>query len=57
MTFVDGLLGALSEKKRRIVAGWSIMLTCIGAFLLSYSASSLNFPGLDLSLTIVYLVH
>ncbi|CAN7026457.1 unnamed protein product [Brassica oleracea var. botrytis] len=35
----------LSEKKRRIVAGWSIMLTCIGAFLLSYSASSLNFPG------------
>ncbi|XP_033135335.1 cationic amino acid transporter 2, vacuolar isoform X2 [Brassica rapa] len=36
---------ALSEKKRRIVAGWSIMLTCIGAFLLSYSASSLNFPG------------
>ena len=25
------------------------MLTCIGAFLLSYSASSLNFPGLVLT--------
>ncbi|KAJ0265639.1 hypothetical protein HA466_0018890 [Hirschfeldia incana] len=35
----------LSEEKRRKVAGWSIMFTCIGAFLLSYSASSLNFPG------------
>ncbi|KAF8049092.1 hypothetical protein N665_2295s0002 [Sinapis alba] len=35
----------LSEENRRKVAGWSIMFTCIGAFLLSYSASSLNFPG------------
>uniref|UniRef100_A0A1J3K7T1 Cationic amino acid transporter 2, vacuolar n=1 Tax=Noccaea caerulescens TaxID=107243 RepID=A0A1J3K7T1_NOCCA len=36
----------LSEENRRIVAGWSIMFTCIGAFLLSYAASSLSFPGL-----------
>ncbi|CAH2048386.1 unnamed protein product, partial [Thlaspi arvense] len=36
----------ISEEKRRTVAGWSIMCTCIGAFLLSYVASSLNFPGL-----------
>ncbi|CAF2039343.1 BnaA09g53040D [Brassica napus] len=35
----------LSEEKRRKVGGWSIMFTCIGAFLLSYSASSINFPG------------
>ncbi|CAG7861079.1 hypothetical protein IGI04_034215 [Brassica rapa subsp. trilocularis] len=35
----------LSEENRRKVGGWSIMFTCIGAFLLSYSASSLNFPG------------
>ncbi|KAL1214500.1 Cationic amino acid transporter 2, vacuolar [Cardamine amara subsp. amara] len=37
---------ALSEENRRMVAGWSIMFTCIGAFILSYSASSLSFPGL-----------
>nr|AAN17434.1 Unknown protein [Arabidopsis thaliana] len=36
----------LSEETRRIVAGWSIMFTCVGAFLLSYAASSLSFPGL-----------
>ncbi|CAE5960499.1 unnamed protein product [Arabidopsis arenosa] len=36
----------LSEENRRIVAGWSIMFTCIGAFLLSYAASTLSFPGL-----------
>ncbi|CAH8384843.1 unnamed protein product [Eruca vesicaria subsp. sativa] len=35
----------LSEENRRKVAGWSIMFTCIGAFLLSYSASSISFPG------------
>ncbi|CAN7090613.1 unnamed protein product [Brassica rapa subsp. narinosa] len=35
----------LSEENRRKVGGWSIMFTCIGAFLLSYSASSINFPG------------
>lgn len=28
----------LSEETRRIVAGWSIMFTCVGAFLLSYAA-------------------
>ncbi|XP_010550573.1 PREDICTED: cationic amino acid transporter 2, vacuolar-like [Tarenaya hassleriana] len=37
---------ALSEENRRKVAGWSIMFTVIGAFLLSYAASSLSFPGL-----------
>ncbi|KAF8084325.1 hypothetical protein N665_0723s0008 [Sinapis alba] len=35
----------LSEENRRKVAGCSIMFTCIGAFLLSYAASSLSFPG------------
>ncbi|CAN8241715.1 unnamed protein product [Cochlearia groenlandica] len=37
---------AQGEEKRRMVAGWSIMFTCVGAFILSYAASSLNFPGL-----------
>ncbi|XP_010511379.1 PREDICTED: cationic amino acid transporter 2, vacuolar [Camelina sativa] len=36
----------VSEENRRMVAGWSIMFTCIGAFLLSYAASSVTFPGL-----------
>ncbi|XP_010521086.1 PREDICTED: cationic amino acid transporter 2, vacuolar-like [Tarenaya hassleriana] len=37
---------ALSEENRRKVAGWSIMFTVIGAFLISYAASSLHFAGL-----------
>ncbi|XP_019056475.1 PREDICTED: cationic amino acid transporter 2, vacuolar-like [Tarenaya hassleriana] len=37
---------ALSEENRRKVAGWSIMFTVIGAFLISYAASSLQFVGL-----------
>ncbi|EXB68043.1 Cationic amino acid transporter 2 [Morus notabilis] len=35
----------MNEKKRREIAGWTIMLTCIGAFLLTYSASSLGLPS------------
>ncbi|KAL5547402.1 hypothetical protein UlMin_007089 [Ulmus minor] len=35
----------MSENKRRKIAGWTIMLTCIGAFLLTYAASSLGLPG------------
>lgn len=35
----------MTEKKRRQIAGWTIMLTCIGAFLLTYSASSLGLPS------------
>ncbi|KAF5725739.1 Cationic amino acid transporter 2 isoform 1 [Tripterygium wilfordii] len=38
--------GILNEEKRRKIAGWTIMLTCIGVFLLTYSASSLGLPGL-----------
>ncbi|KAD7479771.1 hypothetical protein E3N88_02907 [Mikania micrantha] len=33
------------EKKRRKIAGWTIMLTCIGALILTYSASSLGLPS------------
>ncbi|KAF8103602.1 hypothetical protein N665_0187s0004 [Sinapis alba] len=36
----------LSKEKRRKFAGWSIMCTCIGNFLISYAASSLLWPGL-----------
>ncbi|KAL1197084.1 Cationic amino acid transporter 3 [Cardamine amara subsp. amara] len=36
----------LNKETRRKFAGWSIMLTCIGNFLLSYAASSLRFPGI-----------
>ncbi|XP_062096367.1 cationic amino acid transporter 2, vacuolar-like [Humulus lupulus] len=35
----------MNENKRRKIAGWTIMLTCIGEFLLAYSASSLGFPS------------
>ncbi|KAF3441210.1 hypothetical protein FNV43_RR15123 [Rhamnella rubrinervis] len=35
----------LSENNRRKVAGWTILFTCVGAFLLTYSASSLGLPG------------
>jgi hypothetical protein len=45
-TFVNTFAVVLSEETRRIVAGWRIMFTCVGAFLLSYAASSLSFPGL-----------
>ncbi|KAL8193299.1 hypothetical protein R6Q57_026880 [Mikania cordata] len=33
------------EKKRRKIAGWTIMLTCIGALILTFSASSLGLPS------------
>ncbi|KAL5575741.1 hypothetical protein UlMin_017440 [Ulmus minor] len=33
------------KNKRRKIASWTIMLTCIGPFLLTYSASSLGLPG------------
>ncbi|CAD5333246.1 unnamed protein product [Arabidopsis thaliana] len=36
----------LNKKNRRKFAGWSIMFTCIGNFLLSYAASSFLLPGL-----------
>ena len=35
----------LSENNRRKVAGWTILFTCVGAFILTYSASSLGLPG------------
>ncbi|CAL1356698.1 unnamed protein product [Linum trigynum] len=31
----------LNEEKRRKIAGWTIALTCVGAFTLTYAASSL----------------
>ncbi|KAL5549815.1 hypothetical protein UlMin_005046 [Ulmus minor] len=33
------------KNKRQKIAGWTIMLTCIGAFFLTYLASSLGLPG------------
>ncbi|PON82178.1 Amino acid/polyamine transporter [Trema orientale] len=36
----------MNENRRRKIAGWTIMLTCIGTFLLTYSASSLGLPSL-----------
>jgi cationic amino acid transporter 1 len=35
----------LTEETRRKVAGWTIMLTCTGIFLLTYAASSLGLPS------------
>ncbi|CAH1424433.1 unnamed protein product [Lactuca virosa] len=32
------------ESKRRNIAGWAIILTCIGALILTYSASNLGIP-------------
>ncbi|KAJ0657384.1 putative amino acid/polyamine transporter I, cationic amino acid transporter [Helianthus annuus] len=34
-----------NEKKRRKIAGWTIMFTCIGALTLTYSASNLGIPS------------
>ncbi|XP_076901497.1 cationic amino acid transporter 2, vacuolar-like [Bidens hawaiensis] len=34
-----------NEKRRRKVAGWTIMLTCVGALTLTYSASNLGIPS------------
>ncbi|XP_022718826.1 cationic amino acid transporter 2, vacuolar-like isoform X2 [Durio zibethinus] len=36
----------LDEENRRKVAGWTIMLTCVGAFTLTYAASNLWLPSL-----------
>ncbi|KAK1409846.1 hypothetical protein QVD17_36375 [Tagetes erecta] len=33
------------EEKRRKMAGWAIMLTCVGAFILTYSASNIGIPS------------
>ncbi|KAJ0469981.1 putative amino acid/polyamine transporter I, cationic amino acid transporter [Helianthus annuus] len=34
-----------NEKKRRKIAGWTIMFTCVGALTLTYSASNLGIPS------------
>ncbi|KAI4381601.1 hypothetical protein MLD38_007661 [Melastoma candidum] len=34
-----------TEKNRRILAGWTIMFTCLGAFVLTFAASSLGLPS------------
>ncbi|OWM73176.1 cationic amino acid transporter 2, vacuolar [Punica granatum] len=36
----------ITEKKRRKIAGWTIMFTCVGVFVLTYAASSLGLPSL-----------
>ncbi|KDO66060.1 hypothetical protein CISIN_1g006102mg [Citrus sinensis] len=36
----------LNEENRRTVAGWTIMFTCIGVFVLTYAASDLSLPRL-----------
>ncbi|KAJ9540469.1 hypothetical protein OSB04_026975 [Centaurea solstitialis] len=35
-----------NETKRRKLAGWTIMITCVGALTLTYSASNLGIPSL-----------
>ncbi|KAK3446447.1 hypothetical protein EUGRSUZ_A02137 [Eucalyptus grandis] len=39
---VEKVQDILTEKNRRKIAGWAIMFTCIGAFLLTFAASSLG---------------
>lgn len=34
-----------NESRRRKIAGWTIMLTCVGAWILTYSASNLGIPS------------
>ncbi|XWS42724.1 hypothetical protein CRYUN_Cryun16bG0038500 [Craigia yunnanensis] len=36
----------LNEENRRKIAGWTIMLTCVGAFSLTFAASNLWLPSL-----------
>ncbi|GMN38961.1 hypothetical protein TIFTF001_008181 [Ficus carica] len=45
VTYLSTTADVMTEKKRRQIAGWTIMLTCIGAFLLTYSASSSGLPS------------
>ncbi|XP_038882439.1 cationic amino acid transporter 3, mitochondrial-like [Benincasa hispida] len=35
----------LNEKNRRKIAGWTILLTCVGALLLTYAATNLRLPS------------
>ncbi|XP_030517588.1 cationic amino acid transporter 2, vacuolar-like [Rhodamnia argentea] len=42
---VEKVEEVLTEKNRRKIAGWTIMFTCIGALILTYSASSLGLPS------------
>ncbi|KAF7852253.1 hypothetical protein BT93_L5393 [Corymbia citriodora subsp. variegata] len=42
---VEKVQDILTEKNRRKIAGWTIMFTCIGAFVLTYAASSLGLPS------------
>ncbi|XP_023543443.1 cationic amino acid transporter 2, vacuolar-like [Cucurbita pepo subsp. pepo] len=35
----------LNEKRRRKIAGWSILSTCVGALILTYAASNLSLPS------------
>ncbi|KAE8660038.1 Cationic amino acid transporter 2, vacuolar [Hibiscus syriacus] len=45
--YVSNVLeGALDEENRRKVAGWTIMLLCVGIFGLTLAASNLWIPGL-----------
>lgn len=34
----------LNDESRRKIAGWTIMFTCAGVFLLTYAASNLALP-------------
>ncbi|KAK9042361.1 hypothetical protein V6N11_017438 [Hibiscus sabdariffa] len=40
------IVGTLNEENRRKVAGWTIMLLCVGAFGLTFAASNLWIPRL-----------
>ncbi|GMY20155.1 cationic amino acid transporter 2, vacuolar-like [Fagus crenata] len=45
LLFKEDASDRLSEENRRKIAGWTIMLTCVGAFLLTYAASNLGLPS------------
>ncbi|XP_065627989.1 cationic amino acid transporter 2, vacuolar isoform X2 [Quercus suber] len=49
----------LNEENRRKIAGWTIMFTCVGAFLLTYAASNLALPRFRLPVcaTATYCLH
>ncbi|CAN1246214.1 Cationic amino acid transporter 2, vacuolar [Linum grandiflorum] len=48
---------ALSEEKRRKIAGWTIAFTCVGAFVLTYAASNVSIQWWVLLELYFYLRH
>jgi len=42
--FVMNMTDTISDVKRRKIAGWTIMLTCVGVLLLTSAASYVRLP-------------